>query len=113
MVEFATDKQKWLMNKEGIQFFQNTTKQEAKELIEQKLGKNDNYKPKTINFPTSQKVGGDDKNKTFYIAYAKDVFITLVEAGSIDPENNVQAEQVMTTAIDLIKQAKTAFENDY
>lgn len=115
MVEFATEKQKWLMKKEGIQFFENTTKEEAKSLLEAKLGKSQSYTPKPVSFPNASKpkTTDDNKNKTFYIAYAKDVFITLVEAGAIDPETGSNAQHVMETAINLIKQAKEAFEHDY
>lgn len=108
MVEFATDKQKWLMNKEGIQYYQNTTKQEAKELIEAKLGKNDNYKPKATNFPNSRPTR-DNKNNTFYVSYSKDVFLQLLESGFVEQG---EVEAGMNTAISLVKQAINAFEHE-
>ena len=37
-VEFATDKQKWRMKKEGIPFDDTTTKKEASKLIKEKEG---------------------------------------------------------------------------
>lgn len=50
----------------------------------------------------------EDKHKTMYTAYAKDIFVSLLEsitkAGSPQP-----AEEMMKKSIELIKQARDAF----
>jgi hypothetical protein len=48
---------------------------------------------------------------SMYVAYAKDVFVTLYDNKSMEEgKEPVDADILMTAAIDLIKQAKTAFE---
>ena len=49
-----------------------------------------------------------NRNATMYVSYAKDIFCAVMNESEDSPE--VKPEEIMTQAINLVKQAKTAFE---
>ncbi len=48
-----------------------------------------------------------DKGTSFYVSYAKDIFCALVNNAE---RANITKEEIMNLSIDLVKQAKKAFE---
>ena len=106
-MEEATDKQTELMKKLEIQIPAGCSKQHAAELISQKLGK-----PLPQNLPSkpTYKPKSQD-NSSYYVAYAKDLCIALVEAGQLDPEAGRNLKDIAVSCIDIVKEMKKAFED--
>jgi len=94
-VEIAVDEEKGFKNIRGISKAQAEVQPEAK-------------KEPTM-APIANKPAFNQAS--MYVAYAKDVFVTLYDNKSMEEgKEPMDAEVLMAAAIDLIKQAKTAFE---
>jgi hypothetical protein len=64
-------------------------------------------KPKTESMPLISKQA--DKGTSFYVSYAKDIFIAMLDKPEIDTITKETANEFMADAIDLVKQAKASF----
>ena len=105
----ATDKQKELMKKLGIDFADAISKGSASDLIEDKLGESKKtdkpeFKPK---FDTS----------SYYVAYAKDLCVAMLTAqaealstGALEAKDLVEVPALMGIAIQCIEFARNKFK---
>lgn len=104
-MEPATDKQKGLMDNLGITYHSTVTKEQAKTLIEEKLGKSQ----KTFTPKSNFKATTNGNNTTYYVSYCKDIFLALLDAQKEAP-TEVSVDVLMGNAIQLVQSAKQAFE---
>lgn len=95
----ATDKQKSFMDSLGIQYDANVSKQDAKLMIDRKLGK-------LSSTPKAESPKQPNQTASYYVAYAKDLVIAMM---SQERYAAMSTDVLMTMAIDTIKQAQRAF----
>jgi len=109
-MENATEKQTDLMNKLGVIVPSGCSKQHAAELISEKLGK-----PLLNQLPKPARQFKPTDNSSYYVAYAKDILISLINGGMVCLKDGEEKEALtfyMSQCIDVIKTAKQEFEND-
>ena len=104
-MEPATDKEVWKLKDLGIAVPQGCTKQMANELISNKLGT-----PSVMNLP--KKPSKPTDTSSYYVAYAKDILIQLIDSGFINLDQTPgKLQDAMMQCIDVVRQAKREFEN--
>ena len=111
--EPATEKQVKFMRNLNIEVPNGITKMEARLAIDRVLKKgeeDDMQKPEVVKvnvgeIPKPIAIMKANGNGSMYASYAKDVFCALR-----GENNNASEEHTMNQAIDLVKQAKEAFE---
>jgi len=116
-MEQATDAQIRYMKGLGIKFPNDINKIQAKYAIENALNNQSQEKAQATNDATTyletipkekplvkKPLNG---NSSYYVSYAKDIFICLME--SHKPTNIEGCKPIMVRAIELVKQAQEAF----
>ena len=100
----------------GIENPEQYSRQTLKELISKKVEEQEKVEaePKvSIKKPDMASKNGNNGNKAMYVSYAKDIFIALVNRLSDEGYLQMGEKEVdatMRTSIELVKQAKEAFE---
>ena len=103
-MEKATDKQIAYAKKLGIEGAESFSKQALREMIDRK--KNEPKSESKSEYTKTYTPRDPDKKTTMYVSYAKDLFICLNGVLGKD----ISAEELMDKCIELVKQAKEAFE---
>jgi len=87
-----------------------TSKGGFKNIVDFKESKEEQTQLKPLNISNS-----NNSNASFYTSYAKDIFCVLLDSDKmVNTTGNVSISlnEIMKFAIDLVKQAKSSFEND-
>ena len=111
--ELATEKQMTFMKSLGVEIPENVSKQEARFIIDRAVSMKDPLTAKDAvkpiqpfycaGVPQETKVSKPNGTAAMYVSYAKDIFCTMAS----DPATLTED---MNKAIELVKQAKEAFE---
>ena len=88
-----------------------TSKGGFKNIVDFKESKEEQTQLKPLNISNS-----NNSNASFYTSYAKDIFCALLDSDKMVQSTgaaiSISLNEIMKFAIDLVKQAKSSFEND-
>lgn len=111
----ATEKQKDYMDKLGLDYDENISKKEAISLIDNAL-KGKETKAETYNKQIADKFKKPQDTSSYYVAYAKDLCIVLVNTAMerekmlmLEDRNEIEVDKLMELSIHCIEMAQKAF----
>ncbi len=109
MTEPATEKQIKFATSLGIENPDRYSKLALKEMISEKLGGEETEKIPVERPMDKVKVAQNGSNGAMFTSYAKDIFCEMVKI-MYEKQINVTNKELMEQSIELVKQAKEAFE---